>query len=95
MCIRDSYESSEYVRASGYLESVDVPIVMVSAEVDHFVVTGVNQEVCDTRFPKCKRLDLIGAGHCLFQESDAHLKQMFDSLDGLTASILGAGSEDN
>lgn len=89
------YESSEYVRASGYLESVDVPIVMVSAEVDHFVVTGVNQEVCDTRFPKCKRLDLIGAGHCLFQESDAHLKQMFDSLDGLTASILGAGSEDN
>ena len=66
---------------------------MVSAEVDHFVDTQVNQEACDTRFPKCERLDLEGAGHCLFQESDAHLKQMFDKLDGLTTRILEATSK--
>ena len=86
------FESSDYVRAEGYLESVDLPIVMVSAEVDHFVDTQVNQEACDTRFPNCERLELVGAGHCLFQESDAHLKLMFDKLDGLTTRILEATS---
>jgi len=82
------FESSDYVRADGYLEAIDIPVMMVSAEVDHFVVTEVNQNLCDTRFPNCEKLDLAGAGHCLFQESDAHLTQMFDSLDALTKRIV-------
>ena len=81
------FESSEYIRADGYLENIDVPIVIVSAEIDHFVVTEVNQAACDRRFPNCQRLDLKGAGHCLLQESDAHLKEMFDSLDVLLERI--------
>lgn len=81
------FESSEYIRAKGYLEKIDVPVTMVSAEVDHFVVTDVNQAACDSRFPNCEKLDLKGAGHCLLQESDAHLKEMFDSLDALLERI--------
>ena len=81
------FESSEYIRAEGYLEKIDVPVTMVSAEIDHFVVTDVNQMACDSRFPNCERLDLKGAGHCLLQESDAHLKEMFDSLDALLERI--------
>lgn len=81
------FESSEYIRSEGYSEKVDIPIVMVSAEVDHFVATNVNQAACDSRFPNCQRLDLKGAGHCLLQESDAHLEEMFNSLDALLERI--------
>lgn len=77
------FESSEYIRQNNYLEKIDVPVTMVSAEIDHFVVTDVNQMACDSQFPDCQRLDMKGAGHCLLQESDAHLEEMFDSLDRL------------
>ena len=81
------FESSEYIRSEGYLEEIDIPMFLISAEVDHFVVTDVNQAACNSRFPNCQRLDLKGAGHCLLQESDAHLKEMFDSLDALLERI--------
>jgi len=81
------FESSEYIRKDGYLETIDVPITLVSAEVDHFVVTDVNQSACDSRFANCQRLDLKGAGHCLLQESDTHLEEMFDKLDALLERI--------
>lgn len=81
------FESSDYIRTEGYLETIDVPVMMVSAEVDYFVATVVNQKACDNRFPNCQRLDLKGAGHCLLQESDAHLEEMFDGLDELLERI--------
>ena len=84
------FESSLYIREPGFLENIDVPVTMVSAEIDHFVVTNVNQSACDTRFPNCRKLDLTGAGHCLLQESDVHLKQMFDALDVLLMRIKKA-----
>lgn len=84
------FGSSEYVRKDGYLEGINIPITMVSAEVDHFVATEVNQNACSTRFPDCTRLDLKGAGHCLFQESDAMLEEMFASLDTLTLRVIAA-----
>ena len=81
------FESSEYMVQTGYLEKIDIPVTLVSAEIDHLVVTELNQTVCDSRFPNCHRLDLKGAGHCLLQESDAHLEEMFDSVDELLARI--------
>ncbi|WP_026940590.1 alpha/beta fold hydrolase [Hellea balneolensis] len=81
------FESSEYIREEGYLEKIDIPVTMISAEVDHFVVTEVNQQACDARFPNCQRLDLKGAGHCLLQETDDHLGQMFDGLDKLLERV--------
>lgn len=86
------FGSSDYVRSSGYLEKIAVPITMVSAEVDHFVNTALNQKVCTERFPNCQKLDLREAGHCLFQESDALLEEMFDSLDALTERVRGVTS---
>lgn len=82
------FNSSEYVREAGYLENINIPVTMVSAEVDHFVATEVNQDACSTRFPNCVRLDLKGAGHCLFQESDALLEEMFMSLDTLASKVI-------
>jgi len=81
------FESSEYIREEGYLEKIDIPTVLVSAEVDYFVSTETNQAACDSRFPNCERLDLTGAGHCLLQESDALLEEMFDGLDALFSRI--------
>jgi len=86
------FESSIHIRETGYLENIAVPMTMVSASVDHFVVTEENQSVCDSRFPNCVRLDLKDAGHCLFQESDAHLTEMFNGLDALTQRVLKATS---
>jgi len=77
------FESSLYVRKDGYLEAIDIPVSIISAEVDHMVETAVNQKACDTRFPNCKRTDLVGAGHCVWQESDAILEHVFDELDAL------------
>lgn len=84
------FGSSDYVRRDGYLETITIPITMVSAEVDHFVNTDLNQKVCSERFPNCVRLDLIGAGHCLFQESDELLDQMFNGLDALAQRVSKA-----
>ncbi len=86
------FESSEYIRAEGYLEKVTLPVVMVSAEVDHFVITDVNQAACDSRLPNCERLDLRDAGHCLMQESDKHLNEMFDSLDALLKRVISTSN---
>ena len=81
------FESSDYIREAGFLESINIPVTMVSASVDHFVVTEENQKICDSRFSDCVRLDLTDAGHCLFQDSDAHLDQMFAALDHLTRRV--------
>ena len=82
------FESSLYIRGDGYLETIDVPMTMVSAQVDHFVMTEVNQKSCDSRFPDCQRLDIAGAGHCLFQESNNMLAQMYDGLDELLERVV-------
>ena len=81
------YESSLYVRASGYPEGLDLPISMVHAERDDFVVTDVNIEICDTRLPDCTSVYIDGSGHCLLQETDDRLAQVYQALDNVVARI--------
>jgi len=81
------YESSLYVRNAGYPESIELPVTMIHAELDNFVDTDENKLICDTRMPNCQSLPIAGTGHCLPQESDAVLEEIFDALDGVLGRI--------
>lgn len=81
------YESSLYVREPGYLEAIDVPVSIIHAELDLFVETDVNKVICDTRLPNCQSVPIAGTGHCLTQESDAVLEEIYGALDSVAARI--------
>ena len=75
--------SSEVINTRAFLSSIDIPVTMISAEIDHLVETNTNQISCDSIFPNCIRVDVNNSGHCLFQESDEILSIIFDSVDDL------------
>lgn len=81
------YESSLYVRAEGYTESINLPVTMIHAELDNFVETDVNKAICDTRMPDCQSVAIAGSGHCLTQESDATLDNIYEALDEVLSRI--------
>jgi len=81
------FESSLYLREAGYLENIEIPIFIASAEVDNFVVTETNTRACDSRLPVCVSKIYQGAGHCLPQETDEIVYDIFDNIETLAAVI--------
>ncbi len=79
------FESSEYILEPGYLEKISVPITVISAENDTFVETSYNSRACSEAFPDCREVTPAGTGHCLPQESDEVVNQIFDEIDALLA----------
>ena len=77
------FESSEYVLEPGYLEKITVPVTIISAAHDDFVVTDINSQACSDRFSDCRELKIPETGHCLLQESDAVLEQIYQEIHGL------------
>ena len=78
---REFYKSSTFVRQSGYPESIKKPVTMIHAELDTFVETDVNKQVCDTRMTSCVSIAIAGTGHCLTQETDPVLDRIYKALD--------------
>ena len=78
---REFFGSSDFVLQDGYPESLNKPVTMIHAELDNFVVTEINKEVCDRRMPDCISVAIAGAGHCLTQETDSVLDEIYKSLD--------------
>jgi len=78
---RQFYGSSNFVLQGGYPESISKPVTMIHAEVDNFVVTEINKEVCDSRMLDCVSISIDGAGHCLTQETDPVLDRIYNALD--------------
>lgn len=78
---REFYGSSNFVLQDGYPESIKTPTTMIHAELDNFVVTDVNKEVCDTRMVDCVSVAIAGSGHCLTQETDPILEIIYKALD--------------
>ena len=81
------FESSEIMQSGGYLEAIELPVTIISAENDTYVYTDVNSSACQTRFQDCREVAIAGTGHCLPQESDGVLNQMFDEMDALAERI--------
>jgi len=86
--VGEFFESSEYIQLDGYFESIKMPITMIHAELDLFVETDVNKSVCDTRLEQCRNIPIKGGGHCLMQESDEILSEIYAALDDLKAQII-------
>lgn len=82
------FDSSDYVLKDGFLEKIDVPVTIISATNDTLVETEVNSKVCANRFQDCVEVTPDETGHCLSQEEDDVLVEMFDALDGLYNRIL-------
>ncbi len=85
------FESSDYILKPGYLDAIDMPVTLISAENDTFVVTDYNSRACAGQFPDCREITPADTGHCLPQESDAVLEQMFDEMDALLERIQAKG----
>lgn len=81
------FASSEFVLQAGYPESINKPIAMVHAELDDFVVTAINKDVCKTRMSDCVSVAIPGTGHCLVQETDPVLDEIYKTLDQLVSRV--------
>ncbi len=84
---REFYGSSNFVLQAGYPEAIKLPVTMIHAELDDFVVTGINKEVCETRLSNCLSVAPAGTGHCLTQETDDVLETIYTSLDDLVTRV--------
>ena len=73
-------DSSVRLRASDAVRSLRLPVTMFRAEVEDFVENDAIEAVCGD-MPNCDMIDLPGTAHCLMQEGDAVLTEMFDQLD--------------
>jgi len=81
------YKSSEFVLQSGYPEALNMPVTMIHAEQDDFVVTEINKDVCDMRMPNCVSVPIAGSGHCLTQETDPVLNRIYKALNETVARV--------
>ncbi|MGJ8562251.1 MAG: alpha/beta hydrolase [Alphaproteobacteria bacterium] len=81
------FESSDYVLQSGYLEKIDMPVSVISAVNDTFVLTDTNSQACSERFPNCREITPPKSGHCLLQEDDATLGLILRELESLVERI--------
>jgi alpha-beta hydrolase superfamily lysophospholipase len=79
------FESSQYIRQSGILEIIEIPVLMFSADQDDFVSTATNEVVCEEALANCKNIGYPGTGHCLTQETD---NVVFDILTKIESFAL-------
>ncbi|MEP4051654.1 MAG: alpha/beta hydrolase [Litorimonas sp.] len=84
---REFFGSSTFVLQDGYPESISKPVTMIHAELDNFVETDVNKEVCDNRMSNCISVSIPGSGHCLTQETDPVLDRIYKALDETIARV--------
>jgi len=81
------FKSSEYLLSEGYLEKLTLPVSIISATNDTFVVTDYNSRACRDQMLDCREVTPPNTGHCLSQESDAVLETMYDEMDALLERI--------
>ena len=86
------FESSQLMLTPGYLDEITLPVTIISAENDTFVVTSENSKACRDQISDCREVAIPGTGHCLPQESDAVVNQMMDEFDALFARITSGSN---
>ncbi len=75
-------DSSTRLLTSSDVEALPIPVTMIRAEVEDFVQNDAIEKVCSS-MGNCDQVDLPGTGHCLMQENDDVLNEMFDALDSM------------
>lgn len=80
------FKSAEKMRAPGYFDDIIVPVTMVAAEQDDFVVNDVIDFACET-LSDCHLRRFAGSGHCLMQETDNVISGMWEEVEALIARV--------
>ncbi len=88
---RQFFGSSNFVLQDGYPESITKPVTMIHAELDDFVETDINKNVCNDRMTNCVSVSIEGSGHCLTQETDPVLDRIYLALDETVQRIELSG----
>ena len=70
-------ESSQFILKNGYLEEIALPITIISASFDTFVRNDTITKTCSTRFPNCVEFQIPNTGHCLLQERDEVITEIY------------------
>lgn len=81
------FESSEYILKPGFLEKLSLPVTIISAANDTFVVTDYNSRACADQMPNCREVTPPNTGHCLPQENNDVLALMYAEMDALLERI--------
>ncbi len=75
------FESSEHINNEAFLSKLDMPVTIISASFDDFVITSENSKACANYIDDCREVLIPETGHCLPQENDAVIGQMMDEFD--------------
>jgi len=75
------FESSELINTEAFMSKLDMPVTIISASFDDFVITSENSKACASYIDDCRELTIPETGHCLSQENDAVVGQMVDEFD--------------
>jgi len=76
------FQSAVLMRDAAYFDPITVPVSIVAADQDDFVVNDVIDSTCET-LVDCKLRRFPGSGHCLMQETDDVIDGMFEEVDAL------------
>ena len=76
-------ESADYLQRKDYLEAIDLPVTVISASYDSYVDNMVISEVCSNHLGDCMNVIIPETGHCLLQENDNVLNEIYRQADAL------------
>lgn len=78
--------SGEKMITPEWSSKIDVPVTMLLAENDTIVINDPAIEVCND-IGSCEYKIIEASGHCVLQENDQILQQVYDSVDQLVAKL--------
>ena len=83
-------KSSEHMNNQAYLSNIQIPVTVITAEIDDFVSNDVNAKACADYFPNCVEVVIPGTKHCLLQENDVVQMRLYDEFDALFERITSS-----
>lgn len=78
--------SGEKMLKPEWSSKIDVPVTMLLAENDTIILNEPSIEVCDD-IGTCEHKVIKTSGHCMLQENDQILEQVYDNFDALVAKL--------
>lgn len=67
--VKESFRSRDWLMEEGRFDAVTMPVLMTTAEIDHYVLTEPQKVICD-RIPNCRQEVFTGALHEIYMERD-------------------------
>jgi len=82
-----AFNSIKIIHSPGYAESIETPVLIVSAGSDQIVSIKAQQNIC-LKMPNCKFILIKGARHEILKESDTVQSKFWNAFDRFTGMLL-------